>query len=94
MSRLRLGVLEAITILRADPETESFAHTLRRKMNLPAKAFEDAFHVAFAAVNELDFLVTWNCRHINNAVIIPQIEKACAEAGYQCPRIYTPIELP
>jgi len=94
MARLRVGVLEAVTILRSNPETESFAHTLRRKMNLPAKAFEDAFHVAYAAVNELNFLVTWNCRHINNAGIIPQIEKACAEAGYHCPRIYTPIELP
>lgn len=94
MARLRLGALQRMTILPANPDVESLAQTLRRKMSLPARASEDADHVAYAAVHELDFLVTWNCRHINNAAIIPKIEKACADAGYRCPRIYTPTELP
>ena len=94
MARLRLATLRELGIFDVDEETESLGRILRKKMNLPPSASEDALHVASAAVHELDFLVTWNCRHINNAAIIPQIEKACAEAGYRCPRIYTPTELP
>lgn len=94
MADLRLAALRGLGIFDVDDETESLGRILKQKMNLPARASEDALHVASAAVHELDFLVTWNCRHINNAAIIPQIEKVCAEAGYRCPRIYTPIELP
>ena len=94
MAQLRLKALRRVAILPASLEVESLAHSLRRKMSLPARASEDADHVAYAAVNEVDFLVTWNCRHINNSAIIPKIEKTCADASYRCPRIYTPNELP
>lgn len=94
MARLRLAALREMGIFDVDEETESLGRILRRKMSLPERASEDALHVASAAVNGLDFLATWNCRHINNAAIIPKLEQACAQAGYRCPRIYTPTELP
>jgi hypothetical protein len=94
MARLRLAALRELGIYDVDEATESLGRLLRRRMNLPDKASEDALHVASAAVHAMDFLITWNCRHINNAAIIPRIEKACAAAGYRCPRIYTPTELP
>ena len=60
---------------------------------IPRKALDDALHVAVAAVNGMDFLLTWNCRHIDNAEMKPKIRKIIENQGYQCPEIATPIEL-
>ena len=57
------------------------------------EAEADALHVAVAAVHGIDFLLTWNCRHIDNAVTKPILRSICAVAGYICPEICTPLEL-
>jgi hypothetical protein len=54
---------------------------------------EDSVHIAVAAVHGIDYLLTWNCRHIANATMRQRIELECAEAGYQAPIICTPEEL-
>ena len=53
----------------------------------------DAVHVAIAALNGMDYLLTWNCRHLANAAIRGKIENACRQAGMQPPIICTPEEL-
>lgn len=61
---------------------------------LPKTVAIDAVHVALAAVHGLDFLVTWNCTHIANAMIRPRLEILCWRAGYRPPRVIcTPFEL-
>ncbi|MES9901379.1 MAG: hypothetical protein ABW168_01700 [Sedimenticola sp.] len=60
---------------------------------IPKKALDDALHVAIAAVQGIDFLLTWNCRHIDNAEMKPKIRKIIEIHGYLCPEISTPIEL-
>jgi hypothetical protein len=60
---------------------------------LPSNARDDATHVAIAAVHHMDYLVTWNCRHIDNAEAKPLIRSVCAVHGYVCPEICTPEEL-
>jgi hypothetical protein len=60
---------------------------------LPRKAAVDALHVAVAVVHGLDYVPTWNCVHIANAVIRSKLEQACREQGYQPPIICTPEEL-
>ncbi len=53
----------------------------------------DAFHVAVAAVNGMNYLLTWNCTHIANAVMRPKIESVCRRLGIEPPVICTPSEL-
>jgi len=36
---------------------------------MPAKAAEDALHIAIAATHQMDFLLSWNFKHIANPVI-------------------------
>lgn len=60
---------------------------------IPAKAETDAAHIATAAVHGMDFLLTWNCRHIANAVIVEQLRAICIREGYAAPVICTPHEL-
>ena len=61
---------------------------------LPMKARVDALHVAMAAVHGMDYLLTWNCTHIANAVLRGRIEGLCRAAGFEPPVICTPLELP
>jgi hypothetical protein len=49
--------------------------------------------IALCAFNGIDFLVTWNCRHLANAFHRHQIESVIEARGYRCPVICTPEEL-
>ena len=60
---------------------------------MPEAAADDATHIALAAAHGMDYLLTWNCRHINNHRIRMRIEQACEAAGLGCPDICTPTEL-
>jgi hypothetical protein len=60
---------------------------------VPAPALVDAVHIAVAAVNEMDYLLTWNCRHIANAAVRGKIEETCSAEGLRAPVICTPEEL-
>lgn len=71
----------------------TLANTLLRTGTLPAKARLDAVHVAIATVNGMDYLLTWNLRHLANAAIRRKIEEACRKAGMNPPIICTPEEL-
>jgi len=89
----RIAVLRGIPELPVDAEVEFLAAKLIADGGFPSTAEFDALHVALAAVNAVDFLLTWNCRHINNADTRPLIRSICALAGYVCPEICTPQEL-
>ncbi len=62
-------------------------------MQYPKNAAEDAAHIAIAVTNGIEYLVTWNCRHIANATMRTQIERVCRNAGYEPTIICTPDEL-
>lgn len=61
--------------------------------SLPPKALNDAGHVAIAAVNGIEFLTTWNLRHLANVAIRRTIEETCRKNGYATPSICTPDQL-
>lgn len=92
-SQDRLRVLESLTLLETSEESVTLARSMLASGIVPSRAVEDALHIAIAATNGVDYLVTWNCRHIANATIRPRIEAACRAAGYEPPIICTPDEL-
>ena len=89
----RLAVLESVTLLEATHEAANLAQKLIESGTIPAKAVEDAGHIAIAVTNGVEYLVTWNCRHIANATRRADIERVCREAGYEPTIICTPDEL-
>ena len=89
----RLAALHGIPELVVDSEVVALAAKLIADGGIPAEAEVDALHVAIATVQAVDLLLTWNCRHINNAEMKPVIRSICAMAGYTCPEICTPQEL-
>jgi len=89
----RIAALEGILLLEVTREAEVLGGILLREVPLPEKAATDALHVALAAVNGIQYLLTWNCTHIANAVLRPRIEAVCRKCGYEPPVICTPQEL-
>lgn len=89
----RLDVLATMPLLRATEEALKLAQQLVGAGALPPKAAQDAAHIAIAAVNKMDYLLTWNCKHLANATMRGQIEEACEAAGFRPPVICTPHEL-
>ena len=92
-ARIRLEALKTVPLLDATPEAERLAQALVDLGAVPRQAAEDAAHIAIAATNGVDLLVTWNFRHIANAAIRARIEQACRQMGYEPPVICTPNEL-
>jgi hypothetical protein len=92
-SAARLQALSGLPRLAATPDSERLAPVLLRETRLPADAFLDMSHVAIAAVHGMDYLLTWNCRHIANATVIRIVERICRTHGYEPPVICTPEEL-
>ena len=89
----RLEVLKDIPELDITDEARDLAKMLIANTPLPEKAQIDALHIAVATVHGMDYLLTWNCRHIANATYRHQIDAVCESAGYQAPILCTPLEL-
>ena len=92
-ARGRLRALETVTLVEATADAERLAQRLIDDAAVPLQAADDAAHIAIAVTNGVDFLVTWNFRHIANAAIRTRIERTCREAGYEPAVICTPNEL-
>lgn len=89
----RLQWLQGIPLVNIAPEAEALSEHLIQQAALPEKAAADALHIAIAACHRLNFLLTWNCKHIANAVQRPLIEHVCREFGFEPPILCTPEEL-
>jgi hypothetical protein len=89
----RLRFLHDIPLLRTTEQAHALKLELLRRTQIPAKAENDALHIAIAAVHGMEFLVSWNCKHIANAVTLPLVYEVCRQAGYEPPLVCTPYEL-
>lgn len=89
----RLAVLAALTSLDVTPDAGAIAQAILAGGILPPGATRDALHVAVAAMHGVDYLLTWNCRHLANARIMRRIESVCQAHGRRMPIICVPEEL-
>lgn len=90
----RLRVIRGIPALAVGEDATRLAGELIRRGALPKKATVDAFHIGIAPAHQIDYLLTWNCKHIANATMRGTIEAICRSAGLTPPTICTPEELP
>jgi len=91
MAARRLELLRGIPELVISDNVKRLAAAFIAQGALPDKAQADALHIAVAAVHNIDFLLTWNCRHIDNPSTKPAVRAVCSKEGYQCPEICTPM---
>lgn len=93
LASLRLELLGTIKLLATTAEALALADALVRFKAVPKKAVEDAAHIAIATVHGMDYVLTWNCKHIANARLQRAIQAVSSDLGYDAPVICTSEEL-
>lgn len=93
MAAERLRILEEVPVLKSDEAVEKLAAAFMASGALPAVADRDAAHIAFATVHQLDYLLTWNCKHIANPHIQKTLRRVAEKLGMELPTICTPAIL-
>ena len=89
----RLAFIDGLATLDVTADAEALTHAIMAAGILPPHAFPDAAHVGVSTVHGLDYLLTWNCKHLANAQISRRIALVCAKLGHRMPIICTPEEL-
>lgn len=92
-ARARLQVLSSLELLQIGTDVPTLADLLLAEAALPPKARVDALHLAVATTNGVNYLMTWNCKHLANALLWRKMEQACRKIGLKPPLICTPFEL-
>jgi hypothetical protein len=92
-ARDRLASLAECRILAATDTAEALTERILSTGLIPARAASDAVHIGYAAAHAMDFLLTWNCRHILNKTIERQLAEICTTMGLSLPVLCTPSEL-
>ncbi len=83
----RLDVLEGTT------EVERIAKWVVDSGAMPIMQKEDALHIAFALVYGMDFLLSWNFKHIVRRRTRDAVRLLSTTAGYRSMEILSPPEL-
>lgn len=89
----RLTLLAELNLLEIAVQAFDLANALVQATALPAKARVDALHIAIAAYEHMDFVLTWNFKHIANAQSASKVRKVCESFGLDCPVLCSPLEL-
>ena len=79
--------------MELNPDVLELAKRFVNEGSVPKPYSEDALHIAIATCHGIDYLVTWNCKHIANAQIWSKLRYISNNAGYELPIICTPEEL-
>jgi len=92
-ARKRLVAIKPFPVLQIDKESQALADRILAGRGIPEEYPEDALHIAIAAVNGVNFVVTWNFGHINNPFTRMMIRQIVENEGYVCPELCSPDEL-
>src|SRR5687768_8587817 len=89
----RLVLIEGLPVLAWNDDIVDLVREYDQHLGLIGRARADLPHFAFAVAYEMDYLVTWNCRHIANGEVVRRLIEVNAELGRRTPLIVTPEEI-
>ena len=92
-ARRRLEALAECKVLAVTATARQLTRRILETGLIPQRAAADAAHIGLAAAHGMDFLLTWNCRHIHNSFIERRLQGVCEALGLSLPAICTPLEL-
>lgn len=93
MAAKRMEALRDLPLIAGGAESAKLAADLLERGLFPANARADANHLAVATGAAVDYLLTWNYRHLANAQVLRQLENYLGGRGLHLPRVCTPEEL-
>ncbi len=85
-----MELIRNIALLELTPEAIDFARILIREKVMPAPALGDAAHVAIATLARIEYMVSWNVKHLANVNKVAHLSRVCAAQGRIPPQIITP----
>ena len=88
-----MKMMDEFEFLEITDDAIRLADEFIKQKAIPKKVPEDALHIAIAAAHGMDFLVTWNFKHIANPVLRVNVELICRLQGFEPPVICSPQEL-
>ena len=86
----RLESLKDARVLPFEAAVEAVARDYAKVLQLPPKAYNDAVHLAYAVVFEMDYLVTWNMRHLANSLTMRRVTEFNLARSLHVPLLVTP----
>ena len=89
----RLAAIDGIELLNTTDAAEYLADALVAHGAVPDSQPRDAFHIAIATVNGVQYIATWNFKHIANPTLQTRIASVCRDGGFEPPVICTPEQL-
>ena len=92
-ARKRLDAIANLSILQVNEEVEVLAREYFAALKIPEKSKIDAFHLAIAAWHKMDYVLSWNCKHIASARVQKMLQDTNARLGVYTPIVCTPEEL-
>ena len=93
LAQERLGYLAGLPLVPLSDEVDALADQIMSRAILPKDALVDALHIASAAVSRVDYLLTWNCSHIANPMILPRVFRTLDDFALPFPVICTPKDM-
>ena len=92
-AQMRLTAIAKFPMLDIQDEARLLAEKILAEKGIPIEYPEDALHIAIAAVNGMEVIITWNFTHLNNPFTRKKVRKIVESEGYICPEICSPEEL-
>jgi len=92
-AQMRIEAIEPFPMLDIDDEARTLAQKIITGKGIPVEYPEDALHIAVAAVNGIEVVITWNFAHLNNPFTRKMVRQIIEGEGYGCPEICSPEEL-
>jgi hypothetical protein len=93
MAARRFKIVEDLPVLSLHDGVRGLVRIYLAELGLPPQAAADVVHISFAVAYKLDYLVTWNCKHIANGHVIQRLVEVNRRLGRSTPVILTPEEL-
>jgi len=89
----RIEAIENFKYLEFNLEIENLGYEYFRLLNIPQKSRLDALHLAVGVWHKIDFILSWNCKHIANAIVSKKLREFNNKMGFHTPILCTPEEL-
>jgi len=89
----RLNLLHHVPLLTMNETAIALSTELIQSEIIPKKAASDAIHIAIATVHQIDYLVTWNFKHIANPFLRDRLQTTVSNLGFRLPTMCSPEEL-
>lgn len=88
-----LKLVESLPLLEVTTEVLEVAKVYQAEGLMPRHPAADSIHVAIASWYRVDYLLTWNCRHIANANKTRHLEALGLKMHLGLPMLVTPHQL-